>query len=140
MEQLEITQMPVGRPLTELKIAMADRAQLESIARSQSLPASLARCAQIVLRLADCESSSVVARRYKVRRPTVSTWRTRFAKHGLAGLHNEMKSGRPRSTSEEQIATLVNTALQSKPRGKTHWSRRGLAAETGLSKSTYIAT
>ena len=31
---------------------------------------------------------------------------------------------------------MVNTALQSKPRGKTHWSRRGLAAETGLSKST----
>lgn len=60
----------------------------------------------------------------------------RFAKHGVAGLHNEMKSGRPRGTSEQQIATLVNTALQSKPRGKTHWSRRGLAAETGLSKST----
>src|SRR5271167_4199793 len=31
---------------------------------------------------------------------------------------------------------LVNTALQSKPRGKTHWSRRDLAAESGLSKST----
>jgi transposase len=63
-------------------------------------------------------------------------WRTRFAERGIAGLHNELKPGRPRSTSEEQIATLVNTALQSKPRGKTHWSRRGLAAETGLSKTT----
>jgi DDE superfamily endonuclease len=55
-------------------------------------------------------------------------WRTRYVEHGLAGLCNEMKSGRPRNTSEEQIG-LVNTALQSKPRGKTHWSRRGLAAE-----------
>lgn len=30
---------------------------------------------------------------------------------------------------------MVNTALQKKPKGQTHWSRRGLAAETGLSKS-----
>jgi transposase len=115
---------------------MADRAQLESIARSQSAPASLSRRAQIILRLADGETNSAVARRYRVSRPTVSMWRTRYAEHGLSGLHNEIKPGRPRSTSEEQIAALVNTALQSKPRGKTHWSRRGLAAETGLSKST----
>jgi hypothetical protein len=37
---------------------------------------------------------------------------------------------------EEQIAMPINTALTSKPRGKTHWSRRSLADQTGLSKST----
>lgn len=57
MEQLEITQMPVGRLLTELKIAMADRAQLESIARSQSLRLAGA-ASEDSLRLADGESSS----------------------------------------------------------------------------------
>jgi len=75
--------------------------------------ARVAVSAQIVLRLADGETNSAVARRYRVSRPTVSMWRTRYAQHGLAGLHNEMKPGRPRSTSEEQIAALVNTALQS---------------------------
>jgi hypothetical protein len=50
--------MQVGRPATELKVTMADRTQLESIARSQSLPASLSRRAQIVLRLADGETNS----------------------------------------------------------------------------------
>jgi putative transposase len=128
--------MQVGRPASELKVTMYDRAQLESIARSQSLPASLSRRPRIVLRLADGETNSAVARRYRVSRPTVSLWRTRYTEQGVAGLHNEMESGRPRSTSEEQIAPLANTALQSKPRSKTHWSRRGLAAETGLSKST----
>jgi putative transposase len=128
--------MQVGRPATELKVTMSDRTQLESIARSQSAPASLSRRAQIILRLADGETNSAVARRYRVSRPTVSMWRTRYAEHGLSGLHNEIKPGRPRSTGEQQIAALVSTALQSKPRGETHWSRRGLAAETGLSKST----
>jgi putative transposase len=31
---------------------------------------------------------------------------------------------------------LIDTALRSRPKGKTHWSGRGLAAETGLSKIT----
>jgi hypothetical protein len=39
--------MKVGRPATELKVTMADRAQLESIARSQSLPASPSRRAAL---------------------------------------------------------------------------------------------
>src|SRR5690606_15783588 len=50
--------------------------------------------------------------------------------------HNELKSGRPRSTGEDEIAKLINTALTRKPSGKTHGSRRSLADETGLSKST----
>jgi hypothetical protein len=37
---------------------------------------------------------------------------------------------------EDEIARLINTALTRKPRGQTHWSRRSLAAETGLAKST----
>ena len=110
--------------------------QLESIARSQSLPAALSRRAQMILRLADGETNSAVARRYRVSRPTVSLWRKRYAELGIAGLHNELKPGRPRRTGEDEIATLINTALRRKPTGKTHWSRRSLAEETGLSKST----
>ena len=54
----------------------------------------------------------------------------------MAGLHNELKAGRPRSTSDEQIARLINKALRSKPKGRTHWSRRSLAEATGLSTTT----
>lgn len=68
----------------------------------------------MLLRLVDGESNSAVARRYRVSRPTVSLWRRRFAERGMDGLHNELKSGRPRSTSEEQIAQLVNTTLKRK--------------------------
>jgi putative transposase len=128
--------MKTGRPASELVISAQDRVQLESIARSQSLPAALVRRVQMILCMADGESNSEVARRFQVSRPTVSMWRTRFAERGLAGLHNELKPGRPRSTGEEQIAKLINTALQSRPKGKTHWSRRSLAQATGLSTTT----
>lgn len=126
----------MGRPAKPLNVSPQDRMELESIARSQSLPAALARRAQMILRMADGESNSSIARRYRYSRPTVTLWRTRFRERGIAGLHNELKSGRPRSTSEEQIAELINKALQEKPKGRTHWSSRALADVTGLSKTT----
>jgi hypothetical protein len=92
----------IGRKAKELIVTAVDRAQLESIARSQSLPAALARRAQMILQMADGETNSAVARRYRVSRPTVTMWRTRFRERGMAGLHNELKPGRPRSTSEER--------------------------------------
>lgn len=126
----------MGRPAKALTVSTEDRLQLESIARSQSLPAGIVKRAQMVLRMADGESNTNIARRYRVSRPTVTMWRTRYRERGITGLHNELKPGRPRSTSEEQVAQLIDTALRSKPKGKTHWSGRGLAAETGLSKTT----
>jgi putative transposase len=126
----------MGRPAEKLKVSAADRAQLESIARSQSLPAALSRRAQMILRMVNGESNTVIAEHYRVSRPTVSFWRTRFRERGLAGLHNELKPGRPRTTSDEQVAVLINTALKRKPEGRTHWSRRSLAEVTGLSATT----
>jgi len=128
--------MKTGRAAKELVVSAEDRVQLESIARSQSLPAELVRRAQMVLRMADGESNSAVARRFRVSRPTVTMWRTRYRERGVAGLHNELKPGRPRTTDEERIAGLINTALKSRPKAKTHWSRRSLAKATGLSTTT----
>ena len=126
----------MGRPAKDLIVSAEDRAQLESMARSQSLPAALSRRAQMILQMADGEPNSDVAERFKLSRPTVTFWRTRFRERGIAGLHNDLKPGRPRSTSDEQIAQLINTALKSQPKGATHWSRRLLADETKMSATT----
>ncbi|HEV2037769.1 MAG TPA: IS630 family transposase [Candidatus Eremiobacteraceae bacterium] len=128
--------MKTGRPAKELVVNGEDRKRLESMARSQSLPAGLVRRAQMLLRMADGESNSAVARRFRVSRPTVTMWRSRYRERGIAGLHNELKPGRPRSTGDEQIAKLINTALKSRPKSQTHWSRRSLAETTGLSTTT----
>lgn len=57
---------------TQLTVSTADGTQLESIARSQSLPAALSRRAQMALLLADGETNSAVARRFRVSRQTVT--------------------------------------------------------------------
>lgn len=123
---------------SNIELTDTERAELVSMARSRSLPAALALRARIVLA---CEgpgkASTDVATALGIDRNTVSKWRTRYARDRLSGLYDELRPGRPRTVDDEQVAELINKTLHTKPAdGSTHWSTRGLAAETGISKST----
>ena len=55
----------------------------------------------------------------------------------IAGLCDDVRPGAPRSIDDERVASLIETTLHTKPAdGSTHWSVRGVAAETGISKSS----
>ncbi len=54
----------------------------------------------------------------------------------VAGLHDELRPGRPRPISDERVAQLVRKTLETKPQDGTHWSVRQMAKQTRLSKST----
>lgn len=126
----------VGRPNSKVVLSESERAQLVSISHSRSLPHSLVRRAQIVLLSAEGFSNQAVAHRCGVSAPTVSLWRQRYRALGLAGLHGEVRPGRPRSYDDERVAELINTALHHRPEGSSHWSVRTVAAQCGISKST----
>jgi putative transposase len=126
----------MARPNSDVVLTGEEQKQLESIARSRSLPHGVVRRARIVLDSAKGIGTSELARRHGVSRPTISLWRKRWREAGLAGLHSELRPGRPRSVSDEQVAELITTTLESKPAHTTHWSVRSLAEHTGLSRST----
>ena len=128
--------MPIGRPPIPISLNEAEKAQLQSIARSLSLPHGMVRRAQIVLACAEGESHVAIAKRLGVSNMTVGKWRRRFHDHGIEGLDDEQRPGRPRTHDDERVAEVINTALQSPPANSTHWSVRALARHTGVSKST----
>jgi transposase len=129
--------MAMGRPKAELVLSDEEQAQLQSIARSRSLPAALVRRAEMVLACAAGATNTAVARRFGTTNATVGKWRRRFIAGRIAGLHDELRPGKPRSIGDERIAALLNTTLHAKPKdGATHWSVRGLAAETGIAKTS----
>jgi transposase len=66
----------------------------------------------------------------------VVKWRARFLKAGLEALYDEPRPGAPRSVSDEQIEQVIIKTLESTPHEETHWSTRGLAKATGLSRMT----
>ncbi|HVH87977.1 MAG TPA: IS630 family transposase [Terriglobales bacterium] len=128
--------MALGRPKAVLVLDMEQREQLESFANSRSLPAGLVRRAKIILLSGSGKTNREVARQLETSKVTVSLWRCRFLAHGLRGLYDELRPGRPRPISDERVAQLVRKTLKTKPKDGTHWSIRQIAAETGLSKST----
>lgn len=121
-----------------LAIVLSDqeREQLLSIDRSRSLPHALVRRVRIILLSADGLSNGEVATRCGVSNPTVSFWRGRFREQGLAGLHDELRSGRPRTHDDEAVAQMIHKVLHATPKNATHWSVRSVAKETGIPKST----
>jgi transposase len=119
-----------------LKLSADETTQLQSIAHSRSLPHALVHRAQIVLDSADGEPNSRIAKRMGLTNATVGKWRQRYLEHGIEGLHDELRAGRPRSFDDERVAEVINRALTARPPNGTHWSVRSLAAPTGISKST----
>src|SRR6202049_3132502 len=128
--------MGVGRPKSSINLTAEERRDLEVIVASRSLPHGLVRRANMILLTESGISIRETARRVKVTPPAVTNWRKRFREQRLAGLHDQLKSGRPRTHTEEDIAVLLNAALTRRPKGATHWSVRELSDETGISKST----
>ena len=124
-----------NRPAPALGLREGEREELTRWTRSSSIRAGLAQRARIVLLAADGVSNTAIAVRLGVSRPTVIGWRDRYAAHGLAGLDDEPRSGRPRTIDHRRIVTAT---LTPPPRrlGVTHWSTRLLARHLGISDAT----
>jgi putative transposase len=113
-----------------------DQSQLIAIANSRSLPHALVTRAKIVLMAAEGQTNHAIAQKVSLSQQMVCKWRQRFIKQGLAGLHDELRSGRPRSISDEEVSEIVHKTLKSKPPNATHWTIRSLEKETDLTRAT----
>ena len=128
--------MRTGRPKQPLTLTADERERLESLAhRARSQPL-LARRARVVLACAEGLDNLSVARKLRASISMVGKWRGRFLRARVEGLHDEPRPGAPRKVSDAQVEKVVIQTLESTPRGQTHWSTRGLAEATGLSRMT----
>jgi transposase len=125
-----------GRPKAELTLSEEERAALEGWVRRRSTPQAWALRCRIILACASGASNKDVAERLGSTPHAVGRWRARFVEHRIAGLGDMPRSGGPRTVTDEQVAAVVTTTLESTPRHATHWSTRSMAAEMGLSQST----
>jgi len=128
--------MRTGRPKHPLILIEGEHDRLQSLAhRARSQPL-LARRARLVLACAEGLDNKTVARKVRASLGMVGKWRSRFLKARLEGLYDEPRPGAPRKITDAQIEPIVVRTLESTPRAQTHWSTRGLARATGLSRMT----
>src|SRR5437660_5024450 len=128
--------MRTGRPKQPVILTEEEQERLESLAhraRSQHL---VGRRARVVLACAEGLSNHSVSRKLRCSLGMVGKWRARFLKGRLEALYDEPRPGTPRTVSDAQVEQVVIQTLETTPRGETHWSTRGLAKATGLSRMT----
>jgi len=94
------------------------------------------RCRIVLMALAG-EQNQEIATRLGVSRPTVNLWRQRVRDGGIGEVW-EMAPGRGRKPQYDQAKrdAIINSTLQSKPKGMTHWSCRLMAEAQAVSKDT----
>jgi Winged helix-turn helix len=90
--------VPIARPVS---LPSEEPARLESLVRAHSTPQALALRCRLILRTAapDRPSNRQVATEMACERHTVGRWRQRYLAHGLSGLQDASRSGRPRRLS-----------------------------------------
>ena len=115
-----------------------DRAELTRWTRMPSLRAGLAQRARIVLLADEGIGTNEIVHRVGVSKPTVISWKKRYAAEGIAGLDDRPKPGRPPVIDE--VAVVLAT-LEPPPQelGVTHWSSRLLAEHLGGISNVWVA-
>jgi transposase len=122
--------------LEPLVLSEAERRVLENWAKRRKTAQGLALRARIVLACAEGRSNTAVAARLRVSRGTVTKWRARFLAGRLDGLADEPRPGVPRTITDAQVEEVVVRTLEEVPEGGTHWSKRELARQAGISPTS----
>lgn len=128
--------MRTGRPKKAVILSKEEEEQLKPIASSRSLPYGLVTRAKIIIMSAEGATNKAIAEKLDFSPQSVGMWRKRFLEQGIQGLHDELRPGRPRSISDEQVAELIRKTIQTKPKGLTHWTTRSMAKEIQISHQT----
>ena len=122
--------------MAELVLSEAERAELKQLSSRRKTAQALALRARIVLECARGLENQEVAADLAVSKNTVGKWRRRFVERRMEGLHDEPRSGAPRSIGDDGIEAVIVKTLESLPDNATHWSSRGMAKASGISVSS----
>jgi len=114
-----------------------ERLELQRWVTAHSTPQQVSQRCQIILAAADGHPDQDIAQDLEINFKTVALWRGRFRNEGVDCLW-EVATGRGRRPSydTDKVAAIIDTTLQSRPAGATHWSCRSMAKEHGISKDT----
>lgn len=108
-------------------------AELERLSRSRSGEVRLAERARIVIACLQGRRNDDVAHEMGLRPNTVGQWRRRFAAHGIAGLRDEPRSGKPAKYGIELRDRILAQLELPPPEGMASWDGGSLARVLGVS-------
>ena len=115
----------------EVRLTPEDRAVLEARVRAPTTEQRDAFRARIVLLADEGRSTRSIARALGTMPRTVSTWRVRFAREGLAGLADKPRPGPAPKYTSETGRRILAILEREPPGGFARWNGPLIAAELG---------
>ncbi len=97
--------------LTLRRLTDEERRTIDRLAHSRTEPARAVERAQIVWQAHQGARVPVIARELGVCEATVRLWLTRFNAHGLDGLVDAPRAGRPPTYSPEEVGEVIAASL-----------------------------
>lgn len=125
--------MPLSLPA--LSVKKKDMQILNKWIRATRMPAGLVRRARIILLAHQGHSNRQIGIKVGCRAHVVGDWRRRYQKHGINGLKDRPRQGRPAKLSAAQKQAIVARVCSSPPAHFSRWSIRTLAREMGYASS-----
>lgn len=121
-----------------IQLDIDTRRMLDKFVHSSSTPQSLALRSRIILAAANGSANQQIAAALKIPPITVGKWRQSFAIHGIEGLRDAPRSGRPPKYDADTRHKVQSRVCQ-QPEDQSRWSVRTLATELDLPASTVHA-
>jgi transposase len=115
----------------EVRLKSEERAVLEARLRAPTTEQRQVFRAQIVLLAAEGRSTRSIARELGTMPRTVSCWRIRFARQGLAGLDDKRRSGPVRKYGVETGRRILGLLEEAPPKGFGRWTGPLIAEALG---------
>src|SRR5262245_1246918 len=128
----------MSRPVTPITLSEDDRQTLQQWVRSSKTEQRMVLRAHIILAAAEGRATQSIAQQLRQRTATVSKWRLRFARQGLAGLQDRARTGPPRRYDAAVERRLLQQLDQPPPSGYAVWNGSLLAEALGDVSTTHV--
>jgi transposase len=122
----------IGKPI---ELTVAEKEDLFTMSRSLKLERRYVDRAEIILLSEQGLSMNDIVEQTGLSKPVVNKWRQRFREHGIDGLKDAPRSGKPRTITPEQQAMVIDKACSKPKGGYTNWSQKRIADQVGISQS-----
>ncbi len=124
----------MARPARTIDCTPEQRIELEAILKGRKQKSGMRLRVRMILQCMDGWKIGDIAKASRVTSATVMLWKNRYIEHGLEGLTDCARSGRPPKYAQD-FKTAIFAKLEEKPpTGYAQWDGPLLAAETGYSK------
>ncbi len=122
----------IGKPI---QLTIDEKELLLTMSRSRKLEKRYVERAEIILFSEQGLPLDEIVKRTGLSKPVVNKWRQRFRAHGIDGLKDAHRSGKPKTITPEQQAMVIEKACSKPNGGYTNWSQKRIAKEVGISQS-----